>query len=154
MSLAAKITVLAALLVFAGTPASAQSHPLVGVWNISYQRGLSNEDGVVTPIMGKGRLEISLKGDSLIATLSATDNPGGPARPPLRLAGVAEGPTATLAGTSSARINMNGDEQVVQTTLTWTLSVNGGALTGTMIRAIPGHETGGDPSPVTGTREK
>jgi len=154
MPLVARLSLLAALFVSAAPQAFAQSHPLVGTWAIEYQRGLSNENGEITPIMGKGRLEVTQKGDSLIATLAAAGSSDGAARPPLRLAGVISRPTVTLVGTSSARINMNGEEQIVQSTMTWSLSAIGDALTGTMTRVIPGLEAGGDPSPVKGSREK
>jgi hypothetical protein len=154
MSVVARMLVAAAVLVLAAPRVQAQSSPLVGAWTIEYQRGLSNENGEVTPIMGTGHLEVTQKGDSLIGTLTPTGQSDGPARPPLRFAGAAVGATATLTGTSTARINMNGEEQIVQSTITWTFRANGDVLTGTMLRAIPGHEMGGEPSPVKGTREK
>jgi hypothetical protein len=57
MSVVARMLVAAAVLVLAAPRVQAQSSPLVGAWTIEYQRGLSNENGEVTPIMGTGHLE-------------------------------------------------------------------------------------------------
>ena len=154
MLLVARLCFAAAVLVLAAPRARAQSNPLLGAWTIEYQRGLSNENGEITPIMGKGRLDVVQKGDSLIATLSAAGPSDGPARPPIRLAGVFSGPGATFIGTSSARVNMNGEEQIIPSTMSWALRANGDAIDGTMTRTVPGHEVGGAPSPVKGTRDK
>jgi hypothetical protein len=104
--------------------------------------------------MGQGHLQVVQTGDSLIATLSSAAPSDGPARSPLRLAGLVSTSGVTLIGSASVRVNMNGEEQVVQSTMTWALRVNGDAIDGTMTRTMQGHDMGGEPSPVKGTRDK
>jgi hypothetical protein len=141
----------ATVVLFAAT-ASAQSGTLVGTWQVEYQRGLRNENGEITPVMGKGTLTLEQRGDSLIGQLVSIPGDDGRQAPPMTLAARASGASATLISTSNARINMNGDERVVKSTLTWELTANGDTLTGTMKRSMEGMEMGSEPTPVRGTR--
>lgn len=147
---------IAAVVVASAAPAAAQSHALAGAWTVEYQRGLTNENGEISPIMGTGRLELAQRGDSLVGTLTQVGAPAGPDAPkPLQLAGVANGTgSATLVSTSTVRVEMNGDEQILKVTMTWRLTADGDALTGTLARVAEGHDMPDEPSPVKGTRVK
>jgi len=154
MSLLRRLTAVAVFATVA-SPAAAQSHPLAGAWTIEYQRGLSNENGEITAIMGTGRLDLAVKGDSLVGTLTPVAGPNAPAAPkPVPLGGVIKGNGATLIAKSTARVNMNGDEQIVNMTMTWELVASGDTLSGTMLRVTEGHDMGAAPSAVKGTRAK
>jgi hypothetical protein len=135
--------------------AQAQSHPLAGKWNIEYERGRRMTDGESQSIMGKALLEITVKGDSLLGKLTMEPAAEGrSAPPPQALAGTGSGSTASLKSTAESRINMNGEERVVNITMTWDLKADGDNLTGSMAREMAGMGAAMTPAPVKGTRVK
>jgi hypothetical protein len=137
------------------TSAQAQSHPIVGAWDIEYAAGMHVENGEPTPVMAKGRMTVVAQGDSLIATVKTVAPEGMPARPDLRLATTAAPGQVTFVYRSQARVNLNGEESVRESVTTWLLDASGDSLTGTMVRQIGGGELpAGPPQPVKGTRTK
>lgn len=131
--------------------AEAQTSSLAGRWDVEYQRGLRNENGEVTAVMGKGTLTLAQRGDSLVGEfVPVTDN--GSAGRPLAFAAKASSSPTVFVSTSEGRVNMNGEERTVKMTMTWELSASGDALTGTMSRAMEGMDMPVVPSPVRGTR--
>jgi hypothetical protein len=146
------VTLAAAAFCIAAAPLHAQG--AAGKWSIEYQRGLRNENGEITPVMGKGALTLEVKGDSLVGQLAPEPNDDGTTPPPIRMAGTAAGAQLHLVSYGSARINMNGDIQTVKQTLTWDFTIAGDELTGTMVRTMEGHDMPATPSPVKGTRAK
>jgi len=153
MSVIRSFAVLAAAVTLA-VPAIAQSHPIAGTWTIEYVRGVRHENGEVSSIMGTGKLELTQRGDSVVGTLTPVVDAGTPAPPTLALAGRITGDGASLTSASTARVNMNGDEQIVKVTMTWELNAAGDALSGTMKRVVEGMDMPSDPGPVKGTRAK
>jgi putative sterol carrier protein len=151
------LRVLAGLGILSGVIAAApqSKHPLAGKWNIEYERGRRMTDGESQSIMGKALLEITVKGDSLVGTLTMEPAAEGrSAPPPQALAGTGSGNAASLKSTAESRINMNGEERVVNITMTWDLKADGDNLTGSMARAMAGMAAAMTPAPVKGTRVK
>jgi hypothetical protein len=130
------------------------AHPLAGTWNIEYERGHSNMGGVISATMGMARLELKQRGDSLVGVLTPEDNHDGRGVTPMAIAGVGSGSSATLTSKTTARVNMNGNESTIDVTMTWELTANGDALTGTMSRKSEGLSMPATPSPVKGTRAR
>jgi hypothetical protein len=143
----------AASAVAVNSPALSQApHPLVGSWSVEYERGRQVENGVATPIMGKGALAIVVQGDSLVATLTSGPRPDGTTAPPAVMSSRPTADGAVFVQKSKARVNVNGDTQEVEMTLTWTLRAAGAELTGTLAREIPAFQDAAPPTPVKGTR--
>lgn len=134
-----------------GAGLAQSAHPLVGSWNISYERGRRMENGDVTPIMGTAELSIAQQGDSLVATIQPAARPDGTKPPASTFGGKLTPAGAVFVQEQMATINENGVESQRMMTLTWTLEATGDALTGTLARDLPGME-GAPPAPVKGTR--
>jgi hypothetical protein len=146
---------LAAFIMAGAGPAAAQSHPLVGTWNLQYAAGTRIENGTPTVISGTGKLMVQLQGDSLIARLIPDPIDGAPARPESRMAApIGAGPVVFIQR-GVARVNRSGEEKEVTSISTWTLDAKGDALEGTVERRLEGMETPTrGPQPVTGPRVK
>jgi hypothetical protein len=131
---------LASLLVVAVVPLHAQAHPLVGTWELSLPVGATVENGVTTPLMGVGHLQVGAQGDSLVGTLRIEPPAGAPARPPARVAARrADGPVQFVVR-SRAKVNVNGDETEREATSTYTLTARGDVLEGSVERSVEGLE--------------
>jgi hypothetical protein len=135
----------------------AQSHPLVGEWQLAMVVGGRMENGTMTPINGTGSLSVSVIGDSLVANLTTDPVEGRPARPPVRMAAPNRSGDVVFVSRSQAQINMNGETREAIGVSTYTLKVNGDALEGTVQRAIEGLDNvqlpPQPPQPVTGKRK-
>jgi hypothetical protein len=59
---------------------------------------------------------------------------------------------AVFVQKQAVEVNMNGDVQTREITLTWTLQANGDVLTGNLGRALPMRDEPLPPSPVKGKR--
>jgi hypothetical protein len=152
------VQVLAGLGILTALTAAAplpRAHPLVGKWNVEYERGRRMMGGEPEIIMGKGVIEIAEQGDSLIGTMTTLPSaPGGSSPPPSRLAGTGSGAAATLKSSANSRVNMNGEEREVVIATTWELKAEGDNLTGTMTRNLSAMPAASTPTPVKGTRVK
>jgi hypothetical protein len=121
-------------------PLHAQAHPLVGTWELSLPVGATVENGVTTPLMGVGHLQVEAQGDSLVGTLRLEPPAGVAARPPARVAARrAKGPVQFVVQ-SRAKVSINGDEMERVATSTYTLTARGDALEGTVERSVEGLE--------------
>lgn len=147
-----RTTVVAAVVAFSAQSVAAQASPLIGTWNIEYERGRRVENDEVTPVMGKGVLTISMKGDSVVAILQAGPRPDGTPSPAATFSGVITAAGAVLVQKQQVRLNLNGEETTRDVTVTWTLKVTGNDLAGSLARDMPGAPMAMDPSPVKGTR--
>ncbi|MFP5356352.1 MAG: hypothetical protein ACLGIK_14585 [Gemmatimonadota bacterium] len=151
-----KKIILAAVVVVAsmattGAGLAQSANPLVGSWNISYERGRRMENGEVTPIMGTATLSIAEQGDSLVATIQPAARPDGTKPPAATFGGKVTPAGAVFVQEQMATLNENGVESQRKMTLTWSLNAAGDALTGTLARELSGME-GAPPAPVKGTR--
>lgn len=138
-------------------PASlaAQSHPLVGTWDVNVPAGMRMENGEATPIMAKGTLTFSVTGDSLIGMLKTVPLEGQPERPARRMAAKLVTGAVTFVTKSEAKMTMNGEEMTRTSTSTYVFDAADNALKGTVERAIEGLEVQmGGPQAITGTRAK
>ena len=134
---------------------AAQSHPLVGNWDVTVPAGVRIENGEPTPIFAKGVLNVSAAGDSLIGMLKVEPPAGMPARPVARLSARLAADPVVFIQHSKATINTNGTESEYPVTSTYTLVAAGDTLKGTVARVIEGLESPmSTPQPVTGTRVK
>jgi hypothetical protein len=102
--------------------------------------------------MGKATLTIAAAGDSLVATIQPEPRPDGTVWPQSTAAGRMTSAGAVFVQQQTAQINMNGEVQERQITLTWTLQANGDALTGSLQRTMPGMAEPLPPAPVKGSR--
>ncbi len=131
----------------------AQSHPLVGEWDVSYVGGMRIENGERVPVMVKGTLSITLQGDSLVAVLAAEPQEGLPARPPARFAARRADGKVTFVYKSEATLNMNGEQSKRTAISTYEMEATADALSGTVVRTIEGLDFPATPEPVTGKRK-
>jgi hypothetical protein len=146
---------LCCLIVLHTTALAAQQSPFVGSWQVSYPVGATVENGVNTPILGTGVLEIAAAGDSLVGELNMDANDQFPPRPMQRLVASGAGPEATFIAHTEAQLNMNGEERTATVISTWKLAVKGDSLSGTVERVLEGFEMANQPpQPVTGVRRK
>lgn len=146
---------LAVTSVMTSTAAHAQSTaPLIGTWDIEYQRGQRIENGEVTAVMGKAVMLIAPSGDSLLATLKQSPRPDGTPVPDAIIGGRVSNGSAVFVQKLSAQMNMNGDVRTVDGKATWTLQATGDTLSGSVLREIPMMPVAAEPSPVKGTRAK
>lgn len=131
----------------------AQAHPIAGKWMIEYAGGMRIENDVPTPILAKALLTITEVGDSLVATLLMEPNPNLAPRPEARFAALkVVGNPVTFIQRSEARLNMNGEEQIAIAVSTWTLMVQGDALSGTLGLRIDGMDMPKPPDPLERAR--
>lgn len=137
---------------------SAQSHPLVGAWTVSFSGGARMENGTVTQLPATGTLTIEAVGDSLVATLVTNPIEGLPPRPPTRMATAAKSGDVVFVSRTPARVTVNGETQEAIGVSTWMLRVNGDNLEGTTQRKVEGlagaHMPDQPAQPVSGTRNK
>jgi hypothetical protein len=138
----------------ASSPLAAQSAPIVGTWNVEWEMGRQIINGEASPITAKGTMKVVAAGDSLVATLTATSRSDNQplTRPPVTMAGRATASGAVFTQISEATLNVNGEERKQRSVGTWTLQVNGTALTGTVKRVIEGMEMDIPPAAVSGSR--
>jgi hypothetical protein len=141
---------------FVAAPLAAQSaNPLVGSWNIEWELGRRMENGEATVVSAKGTLTIKPSGDTLVATLEATSrSDNAPLPKPYVLGGRTTTGGAAFTQHQQVRMNMNGEESTRDVLVTWTLRADGDALSGTMVRDMPGMSMAIPPGQVTGTRAK
>lgn len=147
---------LAATVLVAPLALAAQSHPLVGTWNIEYAGGMRIENGEQTRVMLSATLVVAAQGDSLIATLTSHAQEGVPERPAVRMAAPRANGDVTFPQIAQMRMNMNGEISVHDVKTNWTLHAAGDALEGTMTREVKDPMLPGmnEPVPVKGTRAK
>jgi len=111
-----------------------------------------NEHGEITVIMGKAALALEPRGDSLVGVFTPEPGDDGRTPPPLRFAAKASGASAMFNTLSESRFNFNDEIRVVKVSITWVLTAEGDALSGTMQRSFEGMEMPNAPAPVKGTR--
>lgn len=146
-------TLVVAAALLAPLDSHAQANPLVGKWEVEYERGRRIENGEETAIMGKATLTITLIGDSAAGTIVGP-RPDGTLPPPTVLTGKVTPAGVVMVQKTQARMNTNGEERVIDGTITWTLNAAGDTITGTIVRDLPGVPIPMEPSPVKGTRLK
>lgn len=146
----------AALVAVAPLAVQAQASPLLGDWAMEITAGMRIENGEPTVIRAKAKLSIVAQGDSLVATLTVEPNENVPPRPPARFAAAqVSGNSVQFVQRGKATMNTNGEETTVTSISTWSLTVAGDAISGTVAREIEGMEMPGMPAqPVAGTRIK
>lgn len=134
---------------------SAQTSPFLGTWNIRYPVSMRVENGVPTAVLGRGTLVVTEHGDSLIAVITPLE--GDFAGQSTRHA-AARSTATTVAFTSvqpMRRADDNGGASSVPNLSvkdTWTLSIEGTALRGTIHRELIGLPMTIPDGAVTGER--
>jgi len=159
MTIRSRVALLVAGLAMTSVMTSVAAHaqstsPLIGTWDIEYQRGQRIENGEVTAVMGKGVIIIAQSGDSLLATFKQPPRPDGTPVPDAIIGGRDSNGSAVFVQKLSAQMNMNGDVRTVEGKATWTLQATGDTMSGSVIRDIPMMPVAAEPSPVKGTRAK
>lgn len=139
--------------VLTSAPIEAQAPTaLLGNWSIEFERGRRMENGEATITMGTGKLAITQSGDSLLATFDMGPRPDGSSAPPSTVGGRMMPAGAVFVQKQTVQVNMNGDLQTREITLTWTLQANGDVLTGTLGRALATRDEPLPPTAVKGKR--
>jgi len=138
----------------AAAQSAASVSALLGKWNAEWELGRVVENDVVTPVMASGLITIESRGDSLVATIQVTRRSDGRPAPanPTTLSGKATARGAEFVQKQTVRLNMNGEEQTREVTVTWTLNANGNQLSGSMLREMPFVSETPAPSEIKGTR--
>lgn len=145
---------LAALLLLPGALA-AQTHPLVGTWDVQVPAGIRRGPEGPTALMAKGSFTFSVAGDSIIGMLKNEPLEGQPERPAKRVAAKLAAGAITFVSTSEAKMTMNGEEMARTAISTYRFEVAGDTLKGTLDLTIEGMNLDmGGPQPITGTRAK
>lgn len=134
--------------------AQAQDKPaVVGSWTIDYEAGRRMENDVVTSIRANALLTITQDGDSLIAALKVNSRTDGARLPnPTTFGGKKTMAGAVFTQKQQVRMNRNGEESTLDLVVTWTVSVDGTELKGTIARSGPGLPEGMEPATLTGKR--
>jgi hypothetical protein len=153
-----RFLLIAAASALSSLSAAAQSAPsvsaLLGRWNAEWELGRVVENDVVTPVMANGLITVESRGDSVVATILVTKRSDGRPAPTnaITLTGKATARGAEFMQKQTVRLNMNGEEQTREVTVTWTLSANGDQLSGSMLREMPFVSETPAPSEIKGTR--
>lgn len=145
----------ALVLITASALQAQEADAIVGKWTIEFERGRRIENGVPSPIMGKGSLVVTKEGEGFKAVLDAGARPDGTPAPIVTMSGSAvEGGGVLFVQKSKAQMNMNGEVQEMEITTKWTLIPSAESLRGELVREVPNVPDAGGPSPVTGMRVK
>jgi hypothetical protein len=132
--------------------AAAQSHPLVGQWNVRVEMPLPPGSGPAATTQRPGQLVVTLVGDSLFATLQFEPMTGQPPAVPQRLAAATgAGPTTFVRSTEATLAGGGGDMMARTATISYQFYATGNALVGSMRIVVPGVPDI-PPRPITGTR--
>ena len=130
------------------------AHPMAGAWTIEYERGRTITNGEATVVMGKGRLELAERGDSLVGTVSPEDMHDGRPATPFAIAGAAASGEVALRSALTSHIMIGAEANEATITMDWKLAVRGDSLTGTLTRSSPMIPFPPEPSPVKGVRTR
>ena len=135
---------------------TAQAHPLVGTWDLTYAAGMQVTNGVATPIEATAAFTVTAEGDSLVAVLERPPIEGMPDRPPARFATKASDNWPIIfEQRSEAHINVGGSMETRTAVSIWRLTVTDGRIEGTVERSIEGMEMPvAGPQPVSGVRKR
>ena len=131
--------------------ARAQSHPLIGQWQISMETLVPPGTGGPSTIERKGQLSVAQAGDSLIATLTLEAVPWMPTPKVERLAALRGTGTVAFVKTADATMTGNGQMLARAAGITYALDVQDDRLVGSMrvkVEGIPDIPA----RPITGTR--
>ncbi|MEP6692506.1 MAG: hypothetical protein ABJD07_15205 [Gemmatimonadaceae bacterium] len=142
-----------ALVALSSAPLRAQG--AAGTWIAEFDRGMRNENGVVTSL-GKvrARLVLEPRGDSLVGMLTVFE-PAENAPPPRPIRGLmTKGALRLEAAPVDAVIRENDEERHVPMKTVYDLTVSADALTGTQHSASLDGAIDGQPRPFSATREK
>lgn len=149
-----RITALAASLLLAAAPLSAQS-AVAGKWATEFELGLRNIDGVVSSMgTGRARITLEVKGDSVFGTWLVLDPAptNGPASRALK--GVFANGTLTLeTDLIDRRLIVNDEEKIVQMRTRYELKLEGESLVGTIRNVSSSGGMEPPPRPFKATRE-
>jgi hypothetical protein len=138
-------------ILLAASSLRAQTHPLVGVWDVDVVAAHKLEDhGTTTPIMSKGVFSFTVEGDSLIAMIKVQLSPS---PTPIRVATLLGSDTATFVRASRAITTENRTMSAKPMTTTFRFFAVGDSLRGTITRTLenPNDPAAGS-SPVSGVR--
>jgi hypothetical protein len=108
-------------------PANAQG--VAGTYAVEYPARISNTNGEESVQMGKARLTLHVKGDSVTGTWLSLDRPDAK---PREIHGTVNGSTIRFSVQTEGRINQNGEERAVKMTTDYIAVLKGNALDGTM----------------------
>ncbi len=152
-----RVVAMVAFGVAGATSAGAQAASATGAWSTSMARGMRNENGNITAESSIAmRLELKVEGDQVTGSWGPAEAPAtGAATPRRAVKGTVKGNALALtADAQQARIMMNGEESTIQLIPTFTLTLDGDTLKGTLPRVpADGHE-GMPAMPLTATRIK
>lgn len=133
--------------------ASAQPHPLVGVWRLTYPWHTEIRNGTAMAYQENGELTVEAKGDSLIATVTTVPTSAFSPTRPFRLATVPSGTEAVFVERNVVtHTGTGGETREAVVVTTWVLRGAGDELVGSLERQVEGTGSRRTPRPVTGRR--
>lgn len=135
---------------------SAQTHPLVGSWNLKLPATKVLQNGAPVDVTPTGLLTFRVEGDSMIGTLKIVNGGGVADRPPVRLAAKVMPGRMTFYDRREAKLMGAGDERTATALVTYEFEATQDALKGTSAVSIEGinAQPQGGPKEFTGTRAK
>jgi hypothetical protein len=114
-------------LVTVTTPVDAQG--IAGTYLVEYPAQIQVTNGEENVQMGKARLTLEVKGDSVVGTWLVLNRPDAQ---PRAVRGTVQGNTAKFSIESEGRTNQNGEERTIKVTTDFSATVTGGKIDGTM----------------------
>lgn len=136
--------------------ASAQTHPLVGKWDLKLSATKVLRDGVPVDVTPTGQVTFTMAGDSMIGILKIVNGGGVGDRPPVRLAAKVTPGRMTFYDRREAKLMGSGDERTATAVVTYEFEATQDALKGSSAVSIEGMnaQPQGGPKEITGTRAK
>jgi hypothetical protein len=136
--------------------ASAQTHPLVGKWDLKLPPTKVLQNGVPVDVTPTGMLTFTIEGDSMIGVLKIVNGGGVADRPPVRLAAKVTPGRVTFYDRREAKLMAAGDERTATAVTTYEFEATVDALKGSASVAIEGMnaQPQGGAKVFTGTRAK
>ena len=133
--------------------ADQQTHPLEGVWKITFPWHVEVVNGVVTPTMETAEMKVEIQGDSLVATISRTPTTDTPNPRPIRMAAPLGTGETVFETRDRVTMSIGGEERTMIAVSTWVLKPDGDGLDGSLERRLEGvPATSNGPLPLTGNR--
>jgi hypothetical protein len=118
-----------AMVVLAILRAPTAAQGVAGTYLVEYPARIQNTNGEDNVQMGKARLTLQVKGDSVVGTWLVLDRPNAQ---PREVRGTLQGGTAKFSLQTEGRINQNGEERTIRMTTEFTATVSGDKVEGTM----------------------
>ena len=140
-----------ALVALAIVHAPARAQGPAGSWLVEYPAQIRVTNGEESVTMGKARLTLQVKGDSVLGTWHVLDRADAK---PRAIRGTVSGNIAKWSLENEGRINDGGETRTIKMVTTFTAIVSGNKVEGTMQSRSPEIDAPSPERKWTGVREK